>query len=60
MTSADRHLQTFARQQLGHVRVGSSELYIHTDATAASEYVDNAVIPVVEAVQPDDESEVTL
>jgi hypothetical protein len=59
MTAADRHLQTFAYQQLGHIRLGTSELYIHTDTTAVTEYVEGAVIPVVDAVRPDDEGEVT-
>ncbi|MFF8972062.1 hypothetical protein [Streptomyces sp. NPDC014995] len=59
MTTADCHMQTFAAQQLGHTRVGPTLLYIHTDSTAATEYVDNAVIPVVDEARPDDEGEVT-
>jgi hypothetical protein len=40
MTAADCHLQTLVRQQLGHLRVESSELYIRADTTAAAKYIE--------------------
>ncbi|WP_434597154.1 hypothetical protein [Streptomyces sp. A5-4] len=58
MTTTDRQLQTFARQQLGHIPVESSEHYIHADTTAAFEYVESGAITVVDAARPDDEGEV--
>ncbi|MGW1617311.1 hypothetical protein ACWCQZ_50055 [Streptomyces sp. NPDC002285] len=47
------------RQQLGHLRVESSALYIHTDTTAATEYAESGTITVVDPTRPDDEGEVT-
>jgi hypothetical protein len=47
------------RQQLGHLRVASSELYIHTDTTAATESAESCTITVIDTTRPDDEGEVT-
>ncbi|MFD4220474.1 hypothetical protein [Streptomyces griseus] len=58
MTIAERHLQTFARQQLGHVPVESAELYIHADATAADEYIESGTITAA-GTRSDDQGEVT-
>ncbi|MFD0226602.1 hypothetical protein ACWGPD_21645 [Streptomyces hirsutus] len=55
MTTTDRHLQTFARQQLGHVPIESTEYYIRADTTAAFEYAESGTITVIDATRPDDE-----
>ncbi|MCP9209439.1 hypothetical protein [Streptomyces cucumeris] len=43
------------RRQLGHLCVESSELYIHADTTAATEYVESGAITVIDTNRPDDE-----
>ncbi|MFK0182554.1 hypothetical protein ACIQVR_42140 [Streptomyces xanthochromogenes] len=55
MTTDNHPIQDFARQQLGHIPVESSELYICTDSTAAFDYVANDTIAVVDTARPDDE-----
>ena len=52
MTTGNDRTEAFVHQQLGHVSVESSALYICTDAAAVIEYVESSEITVVDGTQP--------